>query len=109
MTIKSLILSVAILGLSSGVVLAQEGTKDQVTVVNVGTHSKAIEVGNKVCPVSGDKIPVPGEKGTMGDKPVKVEYRGKIYNLCCKMCVKDFKKHPEKYSAIADKEVSGQK
>jgi YHS domain-containing protein len=36
---------------------------------------------------------------------VKYEYNGKIYNLCCPMCVKDFKKNPEKYSAIAEKEV----
>ena len=67
--------------------------------------AKAVELGNKFCPVTGDKIPAPGEKGTMGDEPVKYEYNGKIYNLCCKMCVKDFKKNPEKYSAIAEKEV----
>ena len=71
--------------------------------------SKAIEVGNKICPVSGDKIPVPGEKGTMGDEPVKYEYNGKIYNLCCQMCVKDFKKNPEKYSKIAEDEVAKEK
>ncbi|MBF0504740.1 MAG: TRASH domain-containing protein [Candidatus Omnitrophica bacterium] len=41
--------------------------------------------------------------------PVKIMYKGKIYNLCCPMCVKDFEKNPEKYSAIADQEVSGNK
>ena len=97
MNIKSLILTLAILGLSSGVVLAQEG------------KHQAVEVGNKICPVSGDKVPAPGEKGTMGDKPVKIGYKGKIYNLCCSMCVKDFKKNPKKYGAIADKEVNGSK
>jgi YHS domain-containing protein len=66
--------------------------------------TKAIEVGNKICPVSGEKVPAPGEKGEMGEA-VKYEYNGKIYNLCCPMCVKDFKKNPEKYSAIAEKEV----
>ena len=73
------------------------------------TNSKAVEVGNKICPVSGDKIPVPGEKGTMGDEPVKYEYNGKIYNLCCKMCVKDFKKNPKKYSKIAEKKAAKEK
>ncbi len=71
--------------------------------------AKAVEVGNKFCPVTGDKVPAPGEKGTMGDEPVKYEYNGKIYNLCCKMCVKDFKKNPGKYSAIAEKEINRKK
>ena len=109
MNIKSLILASAILGLSSGIVLAKQEVKDQATVVKEGVSTKAVEVGNKTCPVSGDKIPAPGEKGTMGDNPVKIEYKGKIYNLCCPMCVKDFKKNPKKYSAIADKEVNNSK
>ena len=71
-------------------------------------NSKAVEVGNKICPVSGDKIPAPGEKGDMGEA-IKYEYNGKIYNLCCKMCVKDFKKNPEKYSKIAEDEVAKEK
>ena len=46
-----------------------------------------MEVGNKICPISGEKI----KEG----KEFKVEYNGKIYNLCCSMCEKDFKKDPE--------------
>ena len=68
----------------------QEGTE---------ANSKAVEVGNKICPVSGDKV-----GGDMGE-PVKYEYNGKIYNLCCKACAKDFKKDPEKYSKIAENEA----
>ena len=64
--------------------------------------TKAVEVGNKICPVSGDKV------GEMGDI-VKYEYNGKIYNLCCKACIKDFKKDPEKYSKIAEDEVAKEK
>lgn len=113
MNTKSLILALAVLGLSSGFALAQ-GAPDKAAEVQVITDKTpsskdAVEVGNKICPVSGDKVPAPGEKGTMGDKPVKVEYKGKIYNLCCPMCVKDFKKNPEKYSAVAQKEVNGTK
>jgi YHS domain-containing protein len=70
----------------------------------VAAPAKAVEVGNKVCPVSGEKI----EEGAMGG-PVQYEYNGKIYNLCCAMCVKDFKKDPEKYSKIADDEVAKEK
>ncbi len=49
------------------------------------------EVGNMICPVSGEKV------GEMGEA-VKYEYNGKIYNLCCPMCKKDFDKDPEKFS-----------
>lgn len=65
-------------------------------------ETKLIEVGNKICPVSGEKILAPGEKGSMGES-VKYEYNGKVFNLCCPMCIKDFKNNPEKYSAIAEK------
>ena len=57
---------------------------------NVTEDSTVTEVGNKLCPISGEKV------GEMGEV-VKVEHNGKVYNLCCKMCIKDFKKDPEKY------------
>ena len=47
----------------------------------------AVEVGNKICPGQREKV------GEMGDI-VKYEYNGKIYNLCCPMCKKDFAKDP---------------
>ena len=37
------------------------------------------------------------------------EYEGKIYNLCCSMCVKDFKKNAQKYMLIVDEELSARK
>ncbi|MBP9854801.1 MAG: TRASH domain-containing protein [Candidatus Omnitrophica bacterium] len=64
----------------------------------VAEKTQAVEVGNKICPVGGEKV------GEMGEA-IKHEYNGKIYNLCCPMCIKDFKKDPEKYSKIADEEV----
>ena len=66
------------------------------------------EVGNPFCPVSGEKIPVPGEKGDMGEA-IKYEYNGKVYNLCCPMCIKDFKKDPEKFSKKAEEQMIGEK
>ena len=70
--------------------------------------AKSVEVGNKFCPVSGEKVPVPGQKSSMGEA-VRYEYNGKIYNLCCPMCIKDFKKNPEKYSKIAEDAVAKEK
>jgi len=64
--------------------------------------AQAIEVGNKICPVSGDKV------GEMGEV-IKYEHNGKMYNLCCKTCIKDFKKDPEKYSKIAEEEAAKEK
>lgn len=49
----------------------------------------AVEFGNTICPVSGEEI--------KEDEVIKYEYDGVIYNLCCKICLKDFKKDPEKY------------
>lgn len=51
--------------------------------------NKAEIVGNKTCPVSGEKI----------DKKTEVtyEYKGKIYSFCCQGCIDEFKKDPEKY------------
>ena len=77
---------------------------DAKSKASAGMPMKPKEVGNKICPVSGEKIPEPGAKGDMGES-VKYEYNGKIYNLCCKMCIKDFKKDPEKYSKKAEAEV----
>ena len=82
--------------LSTRPVFADEG---QVAMA-VKQDAKIVEVGNKLCPVSGEKV------GEMGEA-IKYEFNGKIYNLCCTMCVKDFKKYPEKYSKIAEDEVAG--
>ena len=58
---------------------------------------KAVDVGNKVCPVSGEKI----------DEKLKAtyEYKGKIYNFCCPMCIDEFKKDPEKYLKKVEEEL----
>lgn len=49
------------------------------------------------CIVSGDKL------GEMG-KPVVLVKNGQEVKLCCKSCIKDFNKEPEKYlKEIAEK------
>ncbi len=44
----------------------------------------------KTCVVSGDKL------GEMGD-PFVYEYKGREIKFCCKGCLKDFNKDPQKY------------
>lgn len=39
------------------------------------------------------------EKEHEADPKVTYEYKGKTYHFCCKDCVAEFKKDPEKYSA----------
>ncbi len=52
---------------------------------------EAVNVGNKYCPISGEEI----GKGEMEGQGATVEYKGKIYNLCCPMCKEKFLKDPE--------------
>ncbi len=63
--------------------------------VEVAGEEELLEVGNMICPVSGEEI----KEG----EAYKFEYEGKIYNFCCNMCVKDFKKDPQKYIDILEK------
>jgi len=56
-----------------------------------------VDAGNKTCPVTGDAV---------NGKDFYV-YKGKRYGLCCPMCVGVFGDDPEKYSAIAEKEIAG--
>lgn len=74
---------------ASGISFAQETQAD--TQVSV----QAVDVGNKICPVSGEKI----------DEKATYEYQGKIYNFCCSSCVEDFKKDPGKYIKKVDEEL----
>ena len=78
--------------------MAQAGLDEQAAGVTGQTASKeAANVGNKICPVTGEKI----------DEKTKAtyEYQGKIYNLCCPMCIDTFKKDPEKYIQKVEEEL----
>jgi YHS domain-containing protein len=63
-----------------------------------GTSQEAVNAGNDICPVSGDKVGQGMEKATY-------EYEGKIYNFCCAVCIGDFKKDPEKYIKKVEEEL----
>ena len=81
---KKVMLLMGILIASYGLAHAEESMAPAVAE----KADAAVEVGNKFCPISGEKV------GQMGE-PEKITYKGKIYNLCCSMCVKDFNKDPE--------------
>jgi len=51
--------------------------------------TKAVNVGNKICPISGE--------GIEEETKATYEYEGKVYNFCCAMCIDAFKKDPQKY------------
>lgn len=57
------------------------------------TKAAIVKVNNTICPVTGDKVDM--------KNPVTVDYKGETYNLCCPMCISEFNKDPEKYSAKA--------
>lgn len=90
-----LVLSAGVLlfGLSQ-LTFAQSEKAEAVTQV---TTKEAVNVGNKICPVSGEKI----------DEKMKAiyEYEGKIYNFCCAACVEEFKKDPQKYIKKVEEEL----
>ncbi len=94
------VIGAVVLGVSlvSGLAFASGSMKTKNTESSAKT-AVSNEVGNKICPVSGQPV------GTMGEV-VKYEHNGKIYNLCCPACKKDFVKNPEKYSKAAEESVS---
>ena len=67
------------------------------------TKAKVKPYTLKTCPVSGEKL------GEMGD-PYVYEYEGREIKLCCKGCLKDFKKDPAKYiKKIEEEEAKAKK
>ncbi len=96
-----------VLGVVLAVVFMVSGVKAEenmaASAVTDAPAAVATEVGNKICPVSGEKV------DSMGTEIIKEEYNGKVVNFCCSMCLKDFKKDPEKFCKIAEAEVLAEK
>jgi len=65
-----------------------------------GMAKEPVDAGNKICPVSGEKI----------DQNLKVthEHEGKVYNFCCASCIDEFKKDPDKYIKKVDEELKSE-
>ena len=85
-------LTLGVLFITTGLSLAQQ------TPVAEVSNVQTIEVGNKHCPVSGREV------GLMGPA-IKMNYKGKIYHLCCPGCISIFNSNPEKYSKMAEDEA----
>lgn len=88
-----MVLSILILA-SNQMVQAQNAPSDTKATDEV---SKPQDIGNKICPVTGEKI----------DEKTKAtyEYKGKIYDFCCPACIDEFKKDPDKYIKKVDEEL----
>lgn len=91
-----------IIVLSAVVVVAALGqlpcvSASETAIAAQTSSTEAVNAGNKICPVSGDKV----------DGKNFYDYNGKRYGLCCPMCAAAFKADPKKYSAVADKEMAG--
>ena len=56
----------------------------------------------KTCIVSGEKL------GEMG-KPALEKYKDREIKFCCKSCIKDFKKDPDKYVKLIDEAEAKEK
>ena len=88
----------------AGMARADEMKADTMKADAAAAVQAPVQVNNKICPISGHEV------GKMG--PAKtIEYKGKVYNLCCAMCEKDFNKDPEaaikKIEEGMEKEDSG--
>ncbi len=91
-----------IAGLSYAMSCGDTKSQDkQVSAVAGDTAStKAVNVGNTICPVTGEKI---DEKNK-----VTYEYQGKVYNFCCAACPPAFMKDPQKYIKKIEEEKQKQ-
>ncbi len=89
---KQLLTAVLLTGMAAGILSARAADKDP-----------------KVKPYPLDKCVVSDEK--LGDhgKPYVFTHEGQEIKLCCKDCLKDFKKEPAKYIKKIEAETKKQK
>ena len=99
---KRIILAIIVLSalalLDSSIATAQYITKEESLAAG---QSEAVNVGNKICPVSADKI--------KEETKAIFEYKGKDYNFCCPVCIETFKEDPEKYIKKVEEELQKEK
>ncbi len=65
---------------------------------SISNSKKAKPYTLKTCIVSDEEL------GSMGD-PITVIYKEQEFKLCCKPCIKKFKKDPEKYLKLLAKKT----
>ena len=87
---RHIITAVLLTGLAAGT-LGIRAADTNVPAASASKDAKAIPYPLTTCVVSGDKI-----GGDMG-KPITLVYKGQEMKFCCKDCVKDFNKNPQKW------------
>lgn len=76
------------------VVLTEEEIAEIKTLPDAADQRAAL--AQKGCPVGEEEEGKPNHLGSMG-KPIKQVVRGKTVFLCCKGCIEELSKDPEKY------------
>jgi hypothetical protein len=89
--VKPLLTAALLAGLAAGTM----------SILAADTNSPASSTNSIVKPYPLDYCLVSGDKigGDMG-KPVSTNYMGQEIKFCCKDCVKDFRKDPDKYMKL---------
>ncbi len=99
---RNLFTAVLLTGLAAGTLSVRADNTNKTTQTEQ-KDTKARPYPLEKCIVSGEKL------GEMG-KPVTLTYKGQEMKFCCKDCVKDFKKDPEKFlKKLADEEKKAKK
>ena len=75
-----------------------------VPFTHAAEKAKVVDVGNTICPVSGEKI-----DAASGMAPATYEHSGKLYHFCCPGCIAKFKQDPDKYGKIAEDQAASLK
>jgi len=84
-----------LLFLSGSQLAAAKEVNEEAVVREEG--AEAVNVGNKICPVSGEEI--------NEETRATYEYQGLILNFCTPECIEEFKKDPEKYMKRVEEEL----
>ena len=87
----AIVMALSILGLICAPLFAEGEGGQAAPEKPAVANTEPVKVNNTLCPVTGDPVDM--------KNPVTVEYEGKVYNLCCPMCIAPFKADPKKYIA----------
>jgi len=99
---KKILFFVVVLGFLLGCqsIKAQDtpkGQENSAEAVVIKEGAQAVNIGNKICPVTDEDIEE-ADKATY-------EYNGVVYNFCCSACVEEFKKDPAKFIKKVEEEL----
>ena len=90
---------IAVAMVAAGLLIASAAyaAPEEATVSSTQEASDIIDVGNKICPLTGENV----------DGKTFYVYKGRRYGVCCPECGANFAQDPETYSMLAEKEARG--